>query len=48
VTVASQLKQLPKAVMLDMDMLLLVATIVRLAQTWALLPFACRVFVDAT
>jgi hypothetical protein len=38
VTVASQLKQLPKAVMLDMDMLLLVATMVRLAQTWALLP----------
>jgi hypothetical protein len=38
VTVASQLKQLPKAVMLDMDMLLLVATMVRLAQTSALLP----------
>ena len=37
-TVASQLKQLPKAVMLDLDMLLLVATMVRLAQTWALLP----------
>jgi hypothetical protein len=38
VTVASQLKQLPKALMLDMDMLLLVATMVRLAQTWALVP----------
>jgi hypothetical protein len=38
VTVASQLKQLPKAEMLDLDMLLLVATMVRLAQTWALLP----------
>jgi hypothetical protein len=38
VTVASQLKQLPKAVMLDLDMLLLAATMVRLAQTWALLP----------
>jgi hypothetical protein len=38
VTVASQLKQMPKVVMLDLDMLLLVATIVRLAQTWALLP----------
>jgi hypothetical protein len=38
VTVASQLKQLPKAVMLDLDMLVLVATMVRLAQTWALLP----------
>ena len=37
-TVASQLKQLPKAEMLDLDMLLLVATMVRLAQTWALLP----------
>jgi hypothetical protein len=37
VTVASQLKQLPKAVMLDMDMLLLVATMVRLAQTWTLM-----------
>ena len=37
-TVASQLKQLPKAVMLDLDMLLLVATMVRLAHTWALLP----------
>jgi hypothetical protein len=37
VTVASQLKQLPKAVMLDLNMLLLVATMVRLAQTWALL-----------
>ena len=36
--VASQLKQLPKAVMLDLDMLLLVATMVRLAQTSALLP----------
>jgi hypothetical protein len=36
--VASQLKQLPKAVMLDLDMLLLMATMVRLAQTWALLP----------
>jgi hypothetical protein len=38
VTVASQLKQLPKVEMLDLDMLLLVATMVRLAQTWALLP----------
>jgi hypothetical protein len=38
VTVASQLKQLPKVVMLDLDMLLVVATMVRLAQTWALLP----------
>jgi hypothetical protein len=38
VTVASQLKQLPKAVMLDLNMLLLVAMMVRLAQTWALLP----------
>jgi hypothetical protein len=37
VTVASQLKQLPKVVMLDMDMLLIVAMMVRLAQTWALL-----------
>jgi hypothetical protein len=37
VTPASQLKQLPKVVMLDLDMLLLVATMVRLAQTWALL-----------
>ena len=37
-TVASQLKQLPKAVMLDLDMLVLVATMVRLAQTWVLLP----------
>jgi hypothetical protein len=33
VTVANQLKQLPKVVMLDLDMLLLVATMVRLAQT---------------
>jgi hypothetical protein len=33
VTVASELKQLPKVVMLDMDMLFLVATIVRLTQT---------------
>jgi hypothetical protein len=36
--VASQLKQLTKVVMLDLDMLLLVATMVRLAQTWAFLP----------
>jgi hypothetical protein len=36
--VATQLKQLPKAVMLDLDMLLLMTTMVRLAQTWALLP----------
>jgi hypothetical protein len=33
VTAASQLKQLPKAVMLDLAMLLMVATMVRLAQT---------------
>jgi hypothetical protein len=33
VTVASQLKQLAKVVMLDLDMLVLVATMVRLAQT---------------
>jgi hypothetical protein len=33
VTIASQLKQLPKAVMLHLDMLLLVATMVRLTQT---------------
>jgi hypothetical protein len=38
VTVASQLKQMPKVMMLDLDMLLLVATMVRLAQTLALLP----------
>jgi hypothetical protein len=38
VTVASQLKHLPKAVMLDLDMLLLVATMFRLAHTWVLLP----------
>jgi hypothetical protein len=38
VTVASQLKQLPKVVMLYLDMLLLVAAMVRLTQTWALLP----------
>jgi hypothetical protein len=31
--VASQVKQLPKVVRLDLDMLLLVATMVRLAQT---------------
>jgi hypothetical protein len=36
--VASRLKQLPKAEILDLNMLLLVATMVRLAQTWALLP----------
>jgi hypothetical protein len=38
VKVASQSKQLLKAAMLDLDMLLLVAAIVRLSQTWALLP----------
>jgi hypothetical protein len=39
---ASQFKQLPKAVMLDLDMLLVVATMVRLAQTWALLPLRAK------
>jgi hypothetical protein len=38
VTVASQLKQLPKVVIVDQDMLLLVAAMVRLKQTWALMP----------
>jgi hypothetical protein len=33
VTAASQLKQLPKVVMLDLDMLLPVAMMVRLTQT---------------
>jgi hypothetical protein len=33
VTVTGQLKQLPKVVLLDLDMLLLLATMVRLAQT---------------
>ena len=38
VTVASQLKQPPEVVMLDVGVLPLVATMVRLASTWALLP----------
>jgi hypothetical protein len=40
--ISGDFKQLPKVVMMDLDMLLMVATMVRLTQTWVLLPLLAK------